>query len=217
MAGDIKVIANRSEIVAIADAVRSKTGTTSEMTLSGIASGINSINSAAPLLQDKSITPTTSSQTVVADSGYDGLNKVIVGAIPSGYVKPSGTISVTANGEYDVQEYASVSVNVASSGGEVQLETWHGTLQANTDSSVYYTDGNGEGIYKSFYDFATGEGGSTTEIDAAANTYIVMEGPRDNYPTCVNCELVQFYDFPAIGAYALLIKLTGDNFNVRGT
>ena len=102
-------------------------------------------------------------------------------------------------------------------GGEVQLETWHGTLQANTDSSVYYTDGNGEGIYKSFYDFATGEGGSTTEIDAAANTYIVMEGPRDNYPTCVNCELVQFYDFPAIGAYALLIKLTGDNFRVIGS
>ena len=102
-------------------------------------------------------------------------------------------------------------------GGEVQLETWHGTLKANEDSSVYYTDGNGEGIHKSFYDFATGEGGSTTEIDAAANTYIVVEGPRDNYPTCVNCELVCFYDFPAIGAYALLIKLTGDNFRVIGS
>jgi hypothetical protein len=97
------------------------------------------------------------------------------------------------------------------------LETWHGTLKVNEDSSVYYTDGNGEGIHKSFYDFFTGEGGSTTEIDAAANTYIVMEGPRDNYPTCVNCELVQFYDFPAIGAYALLIKLTGDNFRVIGS
>lgn len=102
-------------------------------------------------------------------------------------------------------------------GGEVKLETWSGTLQANTDSTVYYTDGNGEGTEKSFYDFATGEGGSTTEIDAAANTYIVMEGPRDNYPMCVNCKLVQFYDFPAIGAYVLLIKLTGDNFRVIGS
>lgn len=102
-------------------------------------------------------------------------------------------------------------------GGEVQLETWHGTLQVNEDSTVYYTDGNGEGIEKSFYDFITGEGGSTTEIDAAANTYIVVEGPTDNYPTCVNCGLVQFYDFPAIVGYALLIKLTGDNFRVIGS
>ena len=97
------------------------------------------------------------------------------------------------------------------------LETWHGTLQANTDSTVYYTDGNGEGTEKSFYDFFTGEGGSTTEIDAAANTYIVVEGPQNNYPTCINCEIQSFYDFSAIGAYVYLIKLTGDNFRVIGS
>ena len=106
---------------------------------------------------------------------------------------------------------------IETGGGEVQLETWHGTLQANEDSSVYYTDGNGGGIHKSFYDFFTGEGGSTTEIDAAANTYIVLEGPQNNYPMCINCEIQSFYDFPAIGAYVLLIKLTGDNFIVRGS
>jgi hypothetical protein len=70
-----------------------------------------------PVLQEKSVTPTKSAQTVVADSGYDGLSKVNVGAIPSQYIIPSGTKNITENGTHDVKSYASVSVNVASSGG----------------------------------------------------------------------------------------------------
>lgn len=68
-------------------------------------------------LQEKSVTPTKSAQEVVADSGFDGLSKVTVGAIPSQYIVPSGTKSITANGTHDVKSYASVSVNVASGGG----------------------------------------------------------------------------------------------------
>ncbi len=63
-------------------------------------------------LQEKSVTPTKSAQEIVADSGYDGLFKVSVGAIPDEYIIPNGSKGITANGTHDVTEYASVQVDV---------------------------------------------------------------------------------------------------------
>lgn len=78
---------------------------------------VRSTNNKEPVLQEKIVTPAEVAQTVAPDSEYDGLSKVVVNAIPSEYVVPSGALEINENGSYDISDKASVNVNVASSGG----------------------------------------------------------------------------------------------------
>ena len=92
-------------------------------------------------LQTKSVsyTPTTSAQSaqVTADSGYDGLEQVnvSVGAIPSEYIVPSGTKSITENGTgIDVAQYANVDVAVPSSGSSKNVQVVQGTTRTTSST-----------------------------------------------------------------------------------
>ena len=64
-------------------------------------------------LQEKEVEPTTETQIIEADYGYDGLKQVEIKPIPSEYIKPTGTKEIIENGIHNVKEFENVNVNVS--------------------------------------------------------------------------------------------------------
>lgn len=95
--------------------------------------------------QSKVVTPTTSQQVVQADSGYDALKKVTVNPIPSEYIVPSGNLPITSNGNnINVAQYETVSVNVPTGGGSVNVDTKTITNSSASNTSISFTGLSGE-------------------------------------------------------------------------
>ena len=90
-------------------------------------------------LQEKEVTPTKETQEIKADQQYDGLSKVVVNAIPSEYIVPSGDITITANGTYDVTDKASANVNIPEKVLGTKTITSNGIYKAADDNVDGYS------------------------------------------------------------------------------
>ena len=176
-----KIIANRSDIVAIADAVRNKTGSTKEMTLGGIASAVNSITSggsADPVLQDKTVTPTTSQQTITADSGYDGLDTVTVNAIQTETKTATPTTSqqniTPTSGKYLTQVTVNAMPAATQATPAITIDSTNGLITATATQTAGYVAAGTKSATKqlAFKPATTITPGTANQTAVAANTYV---------------------------------------------
>ena len=139
---------------------------------------IVSITGESLKLQEKTgITPSTSSQTVSPDSGYDGLSSVQINAIPSQYIIPTGTLSISQNGSgIDVAQYASVNVAVPAPQTQTKSATPSETAQTITPDSGYLLSSVSVAAIESDYVGSGITRRSSTDLTVSGGTVTVPAG-----------------------------------------
>lgn len=120
--------------------------TTNTASLQAILETINALpeQTAEAKLQEKSITPTTSSQIVSPDSGYDGLSKVNVAAIPSNYEDVAAETTTYTGLLTDLEE----AINALPEAGEGEVTLQEKTVTPSTSAQTITPDTNYDGLSK---------------------------------------------------------------------
>ena len=113
-----------------------------------VSIGGGSVISAEVVLQDKTVNPTTSTQTVVADSGYDGLSKVTVNAMPTA-TQATPSITVDGNGL--------ITASATQSAGYVSAGTKIATKQLTTKGATTITPSSAAQVAVSAGTFVIGD------------------------------------------------------------
>ena len=125
-----------SRLMSLRDAIRTKLiglGILPAVSTSATLSQCYDALSGVTALGAMSYTPTTAAQTIPSGRYLSGVQTI--NAIPSAYIIPSGTITLSSSGTFDVGSYASADVTVT------------GGPSGNYLDYIYYTDSDASAVF----------------------------------------------------------------------
>lgn len=174
-----------SKLEAIADAIRSKSGSTAKLSLDSMVIAINNLKTTFRT-QNKNVTLSEKSQTISPDTGYDGLSSVSVPAISSTYVgsgvtrQSAKTVTPTKSTQTAVASgvYTTGAVSVGAipsdyiipSGSETK--TANGTYDVTSLAQLVVNVSGGGGLPSGFTAIATGSHTLSSAV-AGGSTFTV--------------------------------------------